>query len=294
MIALREWLKVGTAVFKCGTRRPKAFSPKTSSYSSDTLGSMASQALRDSYKKNFLVQDYMEMYAHYPPEGAALAGRRLRGIFHSDLVQGDTLLEVGSGPSVWCSLVASSRFKHIVLSDIVEANRLELEKWLNKDEDAIDWTTRAEEIADLEGYSDKKKGALEILERTRSAIRKVLPCDVLEPGVLPEEHRETFDVVLSSGCLDSATADHESFRRALSNVGDLAKPGGLLVLVGAGGVKSYPVGNVDFPHANLTKDALYQAVADAGFQMKLYRSVAFGATLDSPDVFRFVLAARKP
>ncbi|KAG0443006.1 hypothetical protein HPB47_015388 [Ixodes persulcatus] len=69
-----------------------------------------------------------------------------------DLVQRDTLLEVGSGPTVWCSLVASSRFKHIVLSDLVKANRLELEKWLNKDEDAIDWTTRAEEIADLEGY----------------------------------------------------------------------------------------------------------------------------------------------
>lgn len=69
-----------------------------------------------------------------------------------DLVQGETLLEVGSGPMVWCSLVASSRFTHIVLSDIAECNRLELEKWLNKNKDAIDWTTRAEEIADLEGY----------------------------------------------------------------------------------------------------------------------------------------------
>ncbi|KAG0415444.1 hypothetical protein HPB47_007386 [Ixodes persulcatus] len=206
---------------------------------------------------------------------------------------GETLLEVGSGPMVWCSLVASSRFKHIVLSDIAECNRLELEKWLNKDKDAIDWTTRAEEVADLEGYSDKKKGAVEILKRTRSAIRKVVPCDVLEPGVLPEEHRETFDVVLSSGCLDSATADHESFRRALRNVGALANSGGLLVLVGFGGLKSYPVGNVDFPHANLTEDALDQAVADAGFQTKLYESVPLGAIMDSPEVFRFILAARK-
>ncbi|KAG0442332.1 hypothetical protein HPB47_015733 [Ixodes persulcatus] len=80
------------------------------------------------------------------------------------------------------------------------------------------------------GTHDKKKGASEILERTRWAIRKVVPCDVLEPGMLPEEHRETFDDVLSSGCLNLDTADHESFRRALSNVGNLVKSGGLLFL----------------------------------------------------------------
>lgn len=293
MIALRELLKAGTAAFKCGSHRAKTFSPKTRSYSSDTLGSVESQALRDTYKEKFQTQSYMDMYGHFPPEATIPAARQLRGIFHSDLVRGETLLEVGSGPTVWCSLVASSRFKHIVLSDIVEANRVEIQKWLNKDEDAIDWTRRAEEIADLEGYSDKKKGALDILERTRSAIRKVIPCDVLEPGVLPEEHKETFDVVLSSGCLDSAAADHESFKRVLSNVGDLAKPGGLLVLVGFGGVKSYPVGNVDFPHSNLTEDALDQAVDEAGFQMKLYQSVPLGAVMGNSDVFRFVLAARK-
>ncbi|CAN7949130.1 unnamed protein product, partial [Ixodes pacificus] len=143
-----------------------------------------------------------------------------------DLAQGESLLEVGSGPTLLSSLLASSRFNYIVLSDLVEANRLELQKWLNKDEDAIDWTFRAEEIAAMEGCSDVKKGALEILERTRKAIRKVVPCDVLEPGVLPEEHRETFDVIVSPGCLESAAADHESFQSAVHNVGTLAKPGG--------------------------------------------------------------------
>lgn len=39
------------------------------------------------------------------------------------------------------------------MSDLVEANRLELMKWLNKDEDALDWTFRAEKVAVVEGYT---------------------------------------------------------------------------------------------------------------------------------------------
>lgn len=291
-IALRKALKVTTAAMKFGSRRFTYFPHKPRSYSSDPLGTMDSQALRAVYKEQFLPRPYMEMYGHFTGE-ASTFHKELHDIFRSDLAQGDTLLDIGSGPILLAALLASSRFKHIVLSDLVEGNRLELNKWLDKSEDAIDWTHRAEQIAALEGYSDIKKGALEVLERTRSAIRKVVPCDVLEPGVLPEEHRETFDVVMSNGCLESATTDHESFRTALFNVGTLAKPGGLLVLVGAGGLKSYPVGAAEFAHANLTEDALKQAVTDAGFQIKVYRLKKGVCFLESSQEFLFLLAARK-
>ncbi|CAN7981309.1 unnamed protein product [Ixodes pacificus] len=131
------------------------------------------------------------------------------------------------------------------------------------------------------------------MERTRSAIRKVVPCDVLEPGVLPMEHRETFDVVISNGCLDAAAADHESFRRVICNVAPLVKPGGLLVILGAGGIKSYPVGNANFPHANLTENVLKQGVTDAGFQIEKYQTEELGSLVGNLDVFMFNLVARK-
>ncbi|XP_040077861.3 indolethylamine N-methyltransferase-like [Ixodes scapularis] len=290
-IALRNVLKVTTAAMKFESRRFTHFSHKPRSYSSKVLGTMDSQAVRAAYKENFPPRAFMEMYGHFKGEVSAFR-KELHDIFRSDLAQGETLLDVGSGPILLAALLASSRFKHIVLSDLVEGNRLELNKWLDKSEDAIDWTHRAEQIAALEGYSDIKKGALEILECTRSAIRKVVPCDVLEPGVLPEEHRETFDVVMSAGCLDCATTDHEAFRMALFNVGTLVKNGGLLLLLGTCGLKSYTVGSAEFPHANLTEGALKKAVTDAHFQIKDYRTkkeVGF----ETSEAFMFLLAARK-
>ncbi|XP_042148736.1 nicotinamide N-methyltransferase [Ixodes scapularis] len=261
--------------------------------SSNTLGSVETQTLRAAYKEQFLPRTYVDTYGDFTGEAYVSGIKKIVGIFQSDLIQGQTLLDVGSGPMLLCSLIASCRFKHIVLSDLVESNRHELYKWLNNHKDAIDWTIPAEHIAALEGYEDVKKGASEIMERTRSAIRKVVPCDVLKPGVLPEEHKETFDVVLSSGCLDAVAADHESFRMVVCNVGTLVKPGGLLVIMGAGGVKHYTVGAADFAYSNLTENVLKQAIGDAGFRLKLYRSTKFEFALQTSDLFKFILVARR-
>ncbi|XP_029828423.2 indolethylamine N-methyltransferase-like [Ixodes scapularis] len=293
-IAMREALKVTTAALKFGSRHLKDVSPKTRSYSSNTVGiTESSHALRASYKANFLARAYVEAYGVKTGEASTFQVEEVHRIFQSGLFQGGTLVEVGSGPLVWCSLLASRRFRHIVLSDLLEGNILEINKWLNKDEDAVDWTFRAEQVAALEGYRDVKSGASEIQKRARSSIRKVVPCDVLEPGVLPEEHREVFDVVFSASCLESATTDHESFRYAVCNVGTLAKPGGLLFLVGVGGIKSYPVGTATFAQANVTENVIKQFVRDAGFQMQIYRTKHHELLIGLPGRFTFVLVARK-
>ncbi|CAN7994110.1 unnamed protein product, partial [Ixodes hexagonus] len=210
--------------------------------------------------------------------------------------RGTSLLEVGSGPTVCASFLSSVHFNDIVLSGLFEDNRLELNKWLDKSEDALDWTSHAEEVAALKGHSDIKKGALEIQERARSSIRKVVPCHVLAPGVVPEEHMGTFDAVLSCNCLEAAAVDHESFQRVVSNVGALVKPGDLLVLAGIdliGGKDGYSVGNVDFLMAKVTENVLEQAAENNGFQIQVYRAKDVAVVLEMPEAFTFVLAARK-
>ncbi|KAM7300322.1 indolethylamine N-methyltransferase [Ixodes scapularis] len=138
-------------------------SHKSRSFSSGTLGSEETRALRDTYKNKFLPRNYADEYGRYIGETVSPELETLRNIFQSGLVQGNTLLDLGSGPLVTNVLVGSSRCNDIVMSDLVEANRLELMKWLNKDEDALDWTFRAEKVAVVEGYT-YHKGLLAIQE----------------------------------------------------------------------------------------------------------------------------------
>ncbi|XP_040069094.1 indolethylamine N-methyltransferase-like [Ixodes scapularis] len=260
----------------------------SSSHSSE---SMSSQELKNSHKEQFVGRTYVDRYV--AGKFSSSQAEKLHRFFHSDLIQGETLLDAGSGPVILNALMTSGRFKLIELSDLVEDNRLELKKWMNRDEDAIDWSLFAEKIAAVEGYSDIKKGAIEILERTRAAIHNVVPCGVLERGVLPVEHRENFDVVISSGCLESAAVDVESYRRVVCNVVTLAKPGGLLVIFGVGGLNEYQVGSADFTVMNLTENVLKEAMTDAGLQIELYRPHKIGSFLGSSDVFIFNMVVRK-
>ncbi|CAN7936988.1 unnamed protein product, partial [Ixodes hexagonus] len=145
-------------------------------------------------------------------------------------------------------------------------------------------------------FSDVKKRAPELIERTRQAVRKVIPCDVLKPGVVPEEDREAFDAVLSCNCLEAVAQDHASFRRVVCNVGTLVKPGGLLILAGVGGLEMYSVEGKEYTMADLTEDALKQALADACLTVEVYRTKMYDGD-DKEAVgrrFGFVIAARKP
>ncbi|CAN7949312.1 unnamed protein product, partial [Ixodes hexagonus] len=201
-----------------------------------------------------------------------------------------SLPDVGCGPTPCNVFPATKSTQDVVLSDYLRGNRNEVEKWLNNAPDALDWSRYSESLARLEGFSDIKRGSEEIAERTREAVRKVIPCDVLSPGVLREEDWERFDVVLSSLCLESACVDEATFREATRNVGSLVRQGGLLILCGVLGCQEYTVGDVKFPHLYLTLDTVKEAMVKAGFEIKLWRCPD-GSTsiIDSP----FVVTAEK-
>ncbi|KAG0438384.1 hypothetical protein HPB47_017035 [Ixodes persulcatus] len=255
---------------------------------------MSGEAVREAHLAKFEPRSYFEITKEY--RLYMFHQEELHCIFFSDLLQGcTTLLEVGCGPTAAFVLSAAACFPDIVLSDLVDGNRLEVNKWLRNSADAIDWSFRAELIATLEGHIDTRKGALEIMERARRAIKKVVPCDVLDPAVLPEEHRDTFDVVLSCNCLEAATADLQYYPRALYNVGHLVTRGGLLVQAGIGGMTSYIVGRDTIPITCLDESSIMEALADAGFRVETFRKKMY----DGPDRearakrFGFVLAATR-
>ncbi|XP_029851359.2 nicotinamide N-methyltransferase-like [Ixodes scapularis] len=222
--------------------------------------------------------------------------KELHSIFNSPVSDSwRTLLDVGCGPTVANVFPATRKIDNIVLGDLVPSNREEVEKWILKAPDAMDWSFMSEPLAILEGYKDAKEGAKDIEDRTRAAVKKVVPCDVLDPNVLPEEHKQAFDVVTSSLCLTIASRDQETFRRVVRNVSGLVRKGGHLILCDFTGSSAYAVAGVKFPMLSLTKAALEDALSRSGLQVNRWRSLDMPAGSDIPNHwdFQFVLVAEK-
>ncbi|XP_059587705.1 nicotinamide N-methyltransferase-like [Alligator mississippiensis] len=129
-------------------------------------------------------------------------------------VTGHTLIDIGSGPTIYQLLSACESFKEIIASDYIDQNCQELLKRLKNEPGAFDWTPVVQHVCELEGDRNKwaeKEGKL------RGAIKRVLKCDVhksnpLDPVVLPPA-----DCLVSSLCLEAACKDHSSYCAALRN-----------------------------------------------------------------------------
>ncbi|CAN7993280.1 unnamed protein product, partial [Ixodes hexagonus] len=211
---------------------------------------------------------------------------------------GRKLLDVGCGPTVHNVFPATKKMDNIVLSDFLPQNRLAVEKWIQKAPDAIDWSFLSEPAATIEGYTDVKSGAKEIEERTRRAIRKVIPCDVLNPQVLPEDHKESFDVVLTSLCLTGACVDKGTYQKAVQNIGNLVGQGGYLIMCDVRGIEHYWVAEAKFPVFPVSSDQAKEALSHAGFEIERCSLIDRGDdTLQAKDTYAwqqaFVILARK-
>ncbi|MEE6515476.1 hypothetical protein FKM82_024270 [Ascaphus truei] len=79
--------------------------------------------------------------------------RKLHETFTPGGVEGDTLIDIGAGPTIYHLLSACEVFKNIITSDFLAQNRAEMQKWLKKDPDAFDWSPVAKFVCELEGDS---------------------------------------------------------------------------------------------------------------------------------------------
>ncbi|CAN7936986.1 unnamed protein product, partial [Ixodes hexagonus] len=206
-----------------------------------------------------------------------------------------TLLDVGCGPTVANIFPATRKIHSVVLSDLVPRSRQEVEKWLRKAPDALDWSFMSKPLAVMEGCEDVNAGAKDIEERTRATVKKVIPCDVLSPSVLTEEHLEVFDVVFSSLCLAAASPDEDTFRRVTRNVSSLIRKGGHLIFCGIAGSYEYTVAGVKFPELRVTRAMVEDSLRRAGLEVKRWSSQEKPSSVQTQKYwdFAFVVLAEK-
>ncbi|KAM4651560.1 nicotinamide N-methyltransferase-like [Discoglossus pictus] len=224
-------------------------------------------AKNEAYKEDFSPKDYFNTY--YAPGKGALAGecldfmlKKLHETFSPGGVEGDTLIDIGAGPTIYHLLSACEVFNNIITSDYLPQNIAELQKWHKKDPSAIDWTSIVKRVCEMEGNSENWKKKEDKLRRT---MKQVLKCDALkrnpfEPHILP-----TADCLLSCFCLEAACENMESYCNTLKNVKDLIKPGGHVVILSGLNATFYNVGEKNFYPLTTTKEGIEMAFKHAGY-----------------------------
>ncbi|XP_064476149.1 nicotinamide N-methyltransferase-like [Ornithodoros turicata] len=251
--------------------------------------------LKEQYRNAFdpssykgLVKKFDFLYLFYQ--------RQLHQLVNSDVLKaGGTVLDFGCGPTPLSMFPMTKKFHEVVLCEYLQQNRRAVEKWVNKDADALDWSFLAESEALLEGYTDIKAGCSEIEERTRRAIKHIVPCDAHDISVMPKEHRVQYDVLTTCLCLEAAAVDLEAYNRVVSNVAQLVKPGGVIIQCGLLGCNDYGVGNEEFASMCLTGDIVKAALKGAGFHINRWENIEIKAVEDYDHSYgdAFVVVATK-
>jgi hypothetical protein len=209
----------------------------------------------------FLPQEYLEeYYAQLSEENAFLLD------FYHETYQrmpaGLSLLELGGGPTVYQLLSASRCAREILFTDFLDANRREVERWLEGAADVFDWTQYLRRAAALEGNLD----AAAVAARLRACIRRVAPCDLRLENPLEPEVRTDFDIVSSAFCLEAVTQDPADFAVFLRRIRALLSAGGSLVAVLVRDSLAYKVGSHFFPACPLNEATLTAALRGSGYR----------------------------
>ena len=139
------------------------------------------------------------------------------------------ILDYGTGPVMMTVISAARCASEIILSDYNQQNRESLKAWLNKDPDAFNWSPFFEHVVmKLEGKS--KDEAREREFTLRKIVKDVVHCDIYASSILTEGYEGPYDVVSSSGCLDSISASRKAFNENVKKLAAYLKPGGRMML----------------------------------------------------------------
>ncbi|KAM4652546.1 nicotinamide N-methyltransferase-like [Discoglossus pictus] len=250
------------------------------------------------YEKVFDPRLYLETYFNFgsgslTDDYLRLCLGNFHKIFTSGIVKGDTLIDIGTAPSIYPLLSACESFKEIITTWYTNQGLQELQKWLKNEPGAFDWTSIVKHVCELEGNSGKEK---EKEAKLRGKIKQMLHCDVskvnpLEPVVLPKA-----DCLISAACLEAACRNQESYGAALKNLANLLKPEGHLIMTGDLGANYYEVGANQVFALPVNEKFLEKVLKESGYVVKELKTFGkpedAGSELSDYEGFYFIHAQK--
>lgn len=167
------------------------------------------------------------------------------------------MIEVGCGPTLHHVFAAVPYVSSVVMSDYLVENLSEVQKWIKNEVEKHDWTSFVKYTLQCEGL--KEPTMEEVSERERQTREKIVETSVVDLSKIDSlgmGRKETWPLVLSCYCADSAIGDHVTWEEYMRNLASLVAPGGVLITTALRKTAGYIVGDRFFPSANIDEDDL--------------------------------------
>ncbi|XP_043818284.1 phenylethanolamine N-methyltransferase [Dromiciops gliroides] len=206
--------------------------------------------------------------------------RCLAETFATGEVSGHSLIDIGSGPTVYQLLSACAHFEDITMTDFLEVNRQELGVWLRQDPGAFDWSPYSQRVCLIEGKGESWQ---EKERQLRSKVKRILPIDVHQPQPLGPGSSAPLptDALVSAFCLEAVSPDYASFQRALDHITTLLRSSGHLLLIGALEESWYLAGEAKLSVVPIQEGEVREALRRSGYRVRDFRTYTMPAHLQT-------------
>ncbi|KAM9296889.1 phenylethanolamine N-methyltransferase [Gastrophryne carolinensis] len=241
------------------------------------------QAVAKSYQlfnpRAYLQNNYVPPRADFSSEDSVMCWklRCLHEACAKGEVKGHTLVDIGSGPTIYQLLSSFEHFNEVIMTDYLAVNREELNNWLKNKSGVFDWSPYFQHVCKLEGKGESWQNKE---RRFRERVKRVIPVDIHQPLPLGQElGRGSVDCLVSSFCLEACSPDLEAFQKALENIVSLLKPQGHLLWIGALEESYYLAGEARLTVVPVTEEMVRKALTTAKCIIREFHTYSMTPTM---------------
>uniref|UniRef100_A0A8C5R8S9 Nicotinamide N-methyltransferase n=1 Tax=Leptobrachium leishanense TaxID=445787 RepID=A0A8C5R8S9_9ANUR len=176
-------------------------------------------------------------------------------------IKGESLIDLSATSNISHLLPICAGFKDITILECSDSCIVELEKWMKKEQDVIDWSYAAQIVAALEGNSDKweeKEASL------RQRVKHILKCDFERDNPTDPVVLQKVDCLVIMYILELVSKDHDALYRNVRKISSMLKLGGRLLLFGGFNSTFYTVNGDLFHLLPFDEPCIRKTLLEAG------------------------------
>lgn len=201
------------------------------------------------------------------------------------------ILDFGAGPTIFGAVAASPYTSEIHITDYLETNLTEIDKWLKNKRGSFNWNPCIKYILEAEGTLPNRKNINERVKDLRKDVKNLMRCDASLSEPLGEGSYK-YPVVLTIFCPDSATSSKDIWKIYMKNISSLVEPGGMLLMASLRNCSFYKNGNDFFPCANINEEDIAEVLKENGFLRDKSLIEIFEVPECQPEGFTGIMCSR--